>query len=103
MSETNEKTIRIKVEPMNSEIKLGVPMDSTVEDVIKTVVKHCEDKGIDVAKWGAEKTGSSDIAFTVLRKAHGGVAMAPTVMFEEFYPPLEEDETFTLEARAQVG
>ena len=95
--------IVVDVEPRNKEFRLEVMGETTVEEVITTLIRRCEDEGINVSDWGRSKVGSSNVNFTMLRKATGNTAMAPDVTFGELFPELDDQENFKLDARAQVG
>jgi hypothetical protein len=77
--------------------------DTTIEEVIATLINRCQDEGIKVSEWGRSKVGTSNVSFVLLRKSTGSTALAPNVTFGELFPELEDRETFKLDARAQVG
>ena len=93
----------VDIEPRNKEFRVEVMSDTTVEEVISTLIRRCEDEGINISDWGRQKVGSSNVAFTMLRKSTGNTALAPAITFGELFPELEDRETFKLDARAQVG
>lgn len=93
----------IDIEPRNKEFRVEVEDETTVEEVINTLIKRCEDEGINIADWGRSKVGSPNVSFAMLRKSTGNTALAPQVQFGELFPTLGERETFRLDARAQVG
>jgi hypothetical protein len=93
----------IDVEPRNKEFRVEVMSDTTVEEVITTLIRRCEDEGINISDWGRSKVGSSNVSFTMLRKSTGNTALAPNVTFGELFPEMEDRESFKLDARAQVG
>ena len=95
--------IIVDVEMRQKEFRMEVYDDTTVEEVIQTLIRRCEDEGINVSEWSRSKVGSSNVAFTLLRKATGSTALAPNVTCCELFPELEDRETFKLDARAQVG
>ena len=95
--------IIIDVEPRNKEFRVEVMSDTTIEEVITTLIRRCEDEGINVSDWAKQKVGNSNVSFTMLRKSTGNTALAPTVTFGELFPDLEDRESFRLDARAQVG
>lgn len=101
-SEDNKEII-VDVEPRNKEFRVAVMKETTVEEVISTLIRRCEDEGIRVSDWGRSKVGQSAVSFVLMRKATGNTAIAPTIMFGELFPELEDRETFKLDARAQVG
>ncbi len=103
MSEPKTTEIIIDVEPRNKEFRVAVFGDTSVEEVISTLVRRCEDEDINVSEWGRNKVGNSNVSFVLMRKATGNTAIAPTVTFSELFPEIEERETFRLDARAQVG
>jgi hypothetical protein len=93
----------VDVEPRNKEFRVEVMSDTTIEEVITTLIRRCEDEGINISDWGRSKVGSSNVSFTMLRKSTGNTALAPNVTFGELFPELNDRETFKLDARAQVG
>ncbi len=93
----------VDIEPRNKEFRVEVMSDTTIEEVITTLISRCEDEGINIADWGKEKVGSANVSFTMLRKSTGNTALAPAVTFGELFPVIEDRETFRLDARAQVG
>ena len=95
--------INVDIEPRNKEFKVEVFGDTTIEEVITTLIRRTEDEGINIADWGRSKVGSSNVSFCMLRKSTGNTALAPNVSFQEIFPELNNDETFVLDARAQVG
>lgn len=101
----DEKTheIIVDVEPRNKEFRVQVHGETTIEEVIATLVRRCEDENISVKDWGKNKVGMENVNFVMLRKATGNTAIAPTVMFQDIFPELEEQEHFRLDAKAQVG
>ena len=103
MAEESSYEIIVDVEPRNKEFRVAVMKDTTVEEVISTLIRRCEDEGIRIADWGRSKVGSSNVSFVMLRKSTGSTALAPNVTFGELFPELEDRETFKLDARAQVG
>ena len=103
MSEENYREIIVDVEPRNKEFRVAVMKDTSVEEVISTLIRRCEDEGIRVSDWGRSKVGQSNVSFVLMRKSTGNTAIAPTVSFGELFPELEDRETFKLDARAQVG
>jgi len=103
MSEKKGKEIIVDVEPRNKEFRVEVQGETTIEEVIATLIRRCEDEGINVNEWGRSKIGQENTSFVMLRKATGNTAIAPTVTFDEIFPELEEMEHFRLDARAQVG
>jgi len=104
-TESNEsyKEIIVDVEPRNKEFRVAVMKETAVDEVISTLIRRCEDEGIHVSDWGRSKVGQSEVSFVLMRKSTGNTAIAPTVSFGEFFPELEDRETFKLDARAQVG
>ena len=95
--------IIVDIEPRNKEFTVEVEGENSVEELITTLIRRCEDEGINISDWGRSKVGSSNVSFTMLRKATGNTALAPTVQFNELYPELDDSESFVLDARAQVG
>lgn len=107
-SELNEsdetfREIIVDIEPRNKEFRVAVMKETTAGELIETLVRRCEDEGIDVSEWGRSKVGNSNVSFVLMRKATGNTAIAPTIMFGEVFPELNDSETFKLDARAQVG
>ncbi|MEK7112440.1 MAG: hypothetical protein AAB875_03870 [Patescibacteria group bacterium] len=102
MSEPSIEVI-VDVEPRNKEFKVLVQKETTIEEVIATLIRRCENEGIKISDWGRSKVGSATVSFVMLRKATGATALAPSVTFGELFPELEERETFKLDAQAQVG
>jgi hypothetical protein len=103
MAEQKGFEIIVDVEPRNKEFRVEVMSDTTIEEVISTLARRCEDEGINLAEWGKSKVGNSNVSFTMLRKSTGNTALAPTVMFGELFPEMEQRESFKIDARAQVG
>ncbi len=103
MAEPQGKEIIVDVEPRNKEFRVKVFDDTTVQEVVETLTRRCEDEGISVSEWGRSKVGNNNVNLVMLRKSTGNTAIAPTVTFSEIFPPLEEVEHFRLDARAQVG
>ena len=103
MENENYREIIVDVEPRNKEFRVAVMKETSVEEVISTLIRRCEDEGIRVSDWGRSKVGQSNVSFVLMRKATGNTAIAPTVTFGELFPELEDRETFKLDARAQVG
>ena len=103
MTDDVYREVIVDVEPRNKEFRVAVMSDTTVEEVISTLIRRCEDEGIRISDWGRSKVGQSNVSFVLMRKATGNTAIAPTVTFSELFPELEDRETFKLDARAQVG
>ena len=103
MPEETYKEILVNIEPRNKEFKVAVMSDTTVNEVITTLIRRCEDEGIHIGDWGTSKVGQSDVNFVLMRKSTGNTALAPTVQFSEVFPELEERESFIIDVRAQVG
>jgi ribosomal protein L37AE/L43A len=103
MTDENYRKIQVDVEPRSKIFEVAIQKESTVEELVSTLIRRCEDEGIKIAEWGRSKVGQSNVSFVLMRKATGNTAIAPTVTFGELFPELEERETFKLDARAQVG
>ena len=95
--------IQVDIEPRNKEFRVEVMSDTTIEEVITTLIRRCDDEGINISDWGRQKVGNPNVSFCMLRKATGNTALAPNVTYGELFPELSDRETFVLDARAQVG
>ncbi|MCF2142481.1 MAG: hypothetical protein ACTSXO_07650 [Candidatus Heimdallarchaeota archaeon] len=101
--ETTWREIIVDVEPRQKEFRVAVEEESTVDEVVKTLVQRCVDEGVDITKWAKEKVGQPNVSFVLMRKAFGNTALAPAATFGSLEPPLENNERFKLDACAQVG
>lgn len=97
------KEIIVDIEPRNKEFRVAVMKDTTVDELVTTLVQRCNDEGINVSEWGRSKVGRSDVNFVLMRKATGNTCIAPTVQFQEIFPELNDSEVFKLDVRAVVG
>ncbi|TFF84730.1 hypothetical protein EU523_01295 [Candidatus Heimdallarchaeota archaeon] len=101
--EKNWREIIVDVEPRQKEFRVGLEKDSTVDEVVKTLVQRCIDEGVDISKWAKEKVGQPNVSFVLLRKMTGSTALPPGVSFGTIEPEIEANERFKLDACAQVG
>ena len=101
--ETSWREVIIDVEPRQKEFRVAVEEDSTIDDVVKTLVQRCVDEGVDLTKWAKEKVGQPNVSFVLMRKSTGNTALPPAASFGALEPPLESNERFKLDACAQVG
>jgi len=101
--ETSWREVIVDVEPRQKEFRVAVEEDSTIDDVVKTLVQRCVDEGVDLNKWAKEKVGQPNVSFVLMRKSTGNTALPPAATFGALEPLLESNERFKLDACAQVG
>lgn len=103
MSETNFwKIINVEVEPRQKSFRIGISPNTTVGEVIKTLVEKCKEENIEIDKWAKAKVGQENAEFVLIRKSTEEL-IPPEVAFEELLPTISDDEEFLIGVRAQVG
>ena len=97
------REIIVDVEPRQKEFVLGVQEETEIDEVIKTLVRRCEDEGVDMHAWAKEKIGQPNVAFVLMRKLTGHSPLPPGTTFGSLEPKLENNERFKLDAEPVVG
>ena len=96
------KVINVDVEPRQKSFRIGITPETTVEEVIKTLVNKCKEENIELDKWAKAKVGQENAEFVLIRKSTEEL-IPPTVSFAELMPTIDDEEEFIIGVRAQVG
>jgi len=96
------KIINVDVEPRQKSFRIGITPETTVEEVIKTLVNKCKEENIELDKWAKAKVGQENAEFVLIRKSTEEL-IPPTVSFAELMPIIDDEEEFIIGVRAQVG
>ena len=78
------KVINVDVEPRQKSFRIGITPETTVEEVIKTLVNKCKEENIELDKWAKAKVGQENAEFVLIRKST-----------EELIPPTVSSVSYT--------
>lgn len=97
------RSIIVDVEPRHKEFRIGIDEDTSIGEVIRTLVTQARDEGISVDEWAKAKIGDQRAEFVLIRKAPEPTRLSPTATFGDLEPKVVDDEFFLLDVVPEVG
>ena len=104
MVQPAEETIRVEVEPQNSEVRIPITANTSVKDVLDRIQQACrENPDIDLGIWARQRVGSDTPTWRLFRKGQNNQVLAPAQRIIELEPPVGADEEFVFDVEPVVG
>ena len=98
------ESIRVEIEPQNSEIRIPITDRTRVTDVIRKVHDLCrENPNVDLGIWARQRVGTDRPTWRLFRKGENNQVLAPNQRLHELQPPITTEEEFLFDVEPIVG